>query len=268
MQGLSVAVDSYAPSDLSPSGDVWDALKAFSQAWTDGLKVVNGERQRAAAAAVGRQRAVPRRRPEGRRRGPAGDRGLAGREDPVTRRLVILGTSVTVPDPASVTDLAAGFRAAGRAAGRPRGDAAGAEQARRVGRVDRPGRRHVRPVHRPAARRGRGGTRRLRRRRVGAAAVRRPARAGGQRPDLPVLPGRRRRGHAAAVSTACAQAKARGQDTTTTGWDARLADANAAVSSLRAQLNRLLAELTALAATCAKQITAAEPKKPRQSLFG
>jgi len=42
MQGLSVAVDNYAPSDLSPDGDVWDALKAFNQAWSDGLKVING----------------------------------------------------------------------------------------------------------------------------------------------------------------------------------------------------------------------------------
>ena len=54
MQGLSVAVDSYSPSDLSPSGDVWHALKAFSQSWTDGLKVVNGDvgalRQRLSAA--------------------------------------------------------------------------------------------------------------------------------------------------------------------------------------------------------------------------
>jgi hypothetical protein len=42
MQGLTVAVDGYAPSDLSPSGDVWHALKAFNQAWSDGLKVING----------------------------------------------------------------------------------------------------------------------------------------------------------------------------------------------------------------------------------
>lgn len=42
MQGLTVAVDNYAPSDLSPDGDVWNALKAFNQAWSDGLKVING----------------------------------------------------------------------------------------------------------------------------------------------------------------------------------------------------------------------------------
>ena len=56
MQGLTVAVDAYAPSDLSPSGDVWDALKAFSQAWSDGLRVINGNvgalQQRLASASA------------------------------------------------------------------------------------------------------------------------------------------------------------------------------------------------------------------------
>ncbi len=42
MQGLTVAVDAYSPSDLSPVGDVWDALKAFNRDWSDGLKVING----------------------------------------------------------------------------------------------------------------------------------------------------------------------------------------------------------------------------------
>jgi len=41
MHGLTVAVDAYAPSDLSSSGDVWNALKAFSQDWSGGLKVIN-----------------------------------------------------------------------------------------------------------------------------------------------------------------------------------------------------------------------------------
>ena len=54
MQGLTVAVDNYAPTDLSPSGNVWNALKAFNQAWADGLKVINGNisalQQRLAAA--------------------------------------------------------------------------------------------------------------------------------------------------------------------------------------------------------------------------
>jgi hypothetical protein len=42
MQGLTVAVDNYAPSDLSPDSDVWNALKAFNQAWSDELRVING----------------------------------------------------------------------------------------------------------------------------------------------------------------------------------------------------------------------------------
>jgi hypothetical protein len=42
LQGLTVAVDSYAPSDLSPAGDVWNALKAFNQAWAGEIKVING----------------------------------------------------------------------------------------------------------------------------------------------------------------------------------------------------------------------------------
>jgi hypothetical protein len=42
MRGLTVAVDGYAPSDLSPAGDVWHALKAFSGAWSSELQVING----------------------------------------------------------------------------------------------------------------------------------------------------------------------------------------------------------------------------------
>jgi hypothetical protein len=56
MQGLTVAVDGYAPGDLSPSGDVWNALQAFSQAWSDGLKAINGDvsalQQRLASASA------------------------------------------------------------------------------------------------------------------------------------------------------------------------------------------------------------------------
>jgi hypothetical protein len=56
VQGLGLTVDSYPQSDLSPSGDVWHALKAFTQSWTDGLKVVNGDvgalQQRLSAASV------------------------------------------------------------------------------------------------------------------------------------------------------------------------------------------------------------------------
>jgi hypothetical protein len=56
MQGLTVAVDGYPPPDLSPSGDVWNALQAFNQAWSDGLKVINGNvsalQQRLASASA------------------------------------------------------------------------------------------------------------------------------------------------------------------------------------------------------------------------
>jgi len=56
MQGLTVAVDAYAPSDLSPAGDVWNALKAFNQAWSDGLNVIDGNvsalQQRLASAST------------------------------------------------------------------------------------------------------------------------------------------------------------------------------------------------------------------------
>ena len=75
-------------------------------------------------------------------------------------------------------------------------------------------------------------------------------------------------GALAAVSTARSQVITSGQDPATTGWDARLADAAAAVTAVQGQLTRLLGELTALAATCTKQIKAAEPKTAGKSLFG
>lgn len=56
MQGLTVTVDTYAPSDLSPDGDVQDALKVFTQAWSDRLTVINGNvgalRQRLSGAST------------------------------------------------------------------------------------------------------------------------------------------------------------------------------------------------------------------------
>jgi hypothetical protein len=56
MQGLTVTLDAYAPSDLSPSGDVWNALKTFSQDWSEGLQVINGNvsalQQRLASAST------------------------------------------------------------------------------------------------------------------------------------------------------------------------------------------------------------------------
>jgi hypothetical protein len=42
-QGLTVAVDAYAPTDLSPSGDVYNALQAFSRAWAGGLNLINSD---------------------------------------------------------------------------------------------------------------------------------------------------------------------------------------------------------------------------------
>jgi uncharacterized protein YukE len=186
----------------------------------------------------------------------------------VTRRLVILGTTVTVPDPASVTELAAGFRKQGgqladleetlQALNRPDAWGEWTGQAadtfgQSLGQL---------PGEVAEARDAYGDV---------AAVLQRYAAE--LEPVVNALSSLSFRaedaeGNLQAVSTAHAQAKARGENTTLTGWDTRLADATAAVSSLRAQLNRLLAELTTLAATCAKQITAAEPRKPKQSLFG
>jgi hypothetical protein len=42
MQGLAVDIDRYQPSDLSPSGDVWDALKALNEEWSKALATING----------------------------------------------------------------------------------------------------------------------------------------------------------------------------------------------------------------------------------
>jgi len=75
-------------------------------------------------------------------------------------------------------------------------------------------------------------------------------------------------GTLSAVRNARSQAITNGQDPASTGWDARLADASDAVSALGGQLNRLLDELTALAAMCTRHIKAAEPKAAGKSLFG
>lgn len=71
-----------------------------------------------------------------------------------------------------------------------------------------------------------------------------------------------------ATHAARAQVVAQGQDPAATGWDARLADATAAVNGLRGQLARLRSELNALSSRCATQITATEPKRVKKSLFG
>jgi hypothetical protein len=41
MQGLAVDIDRYEPDDLSPSGDVWDALKALNDEWSKALSAIN-----------------------------------------------------------------------------------------------------------------------------------------------------------------------------------------------------------------------------------
>jgi uncharacterized protein YukE len=42
MQGLAVDIDRYQPSDLSPSGDVWDGLKTLNEQWSRALSTING----------------------------------------------------------------------------------------------------------------------------------------------------------------------------------------------------------------------------------
>jgi hypothetical protein len=186
----------------------------------------------------------------------------------VTRRLVILGTTVSLPDPASVTDLAAGFRGQG-------GELADLETTlQTLARPDAWGNWTGQAADA-----------------FGQSLGQLPAEIGDVRDAYdevalvlqryaaelePVInaltslsfQAEDAEGTLAAVRTARSQAMARGENSAATGWDARLADATAAVSSLRAQLDRLLGELTALAATCTKQVTAAEPRKARKSLFG
>jgi uncharacterized protein YukE len=186
----------------------------------------------------------------------------------MSRQLVILGTSVTLPDPASVTDLAAGFQQHG-------GQLADLETA-------------LQSLTRPDAW---GDWTGLAADAFGQSIGQVPAQladisdayedvasalqqyAGQLEPVVSSLSSlsyqaEDAEGALAAVQNARAQAIANGQDPVTTGWNARVEDASAAVSALRGQLNRLLAELTALAATCAKQITAAQPKTAGKSLFG
>jgi uncharacterized protein YukE len=186
----------------------------------------------------------------------------------MTRRLVILGTTVTVPDPASATDLAAGFREQG-------GHLADLEAT-------------LQTLTRPDAW---GDWTGLAADAFGQSIGQLPAEIGDVRDAYDDVASALQRyagqlepvvnsltalsfqaedaeGTLTAVRTARSQAIARGQDPVTTGWDARLEDANAAVSALRGQLNRLIGEVTALAGTCARQVAAAEPKAARKSLFG
>ena len=186
----------------------------------------------------------------------------------MTRQLVILGTSVTLPDPASVTDLAAGFQ----------------QQSGQLADLETT----LQALTRPDAW---GDWTGLAADAFGQSIGQLPAELGDVRDGYedvasalqqyagqlePVVnslsslsfQAEDAEGALAAVRTARSQAIANGQDPVTTGWDARLADATEAVSALRGQLNRLLGELTALAAACTKQISAAEPKTAGKSLFG
>lgn len=57
MRGIGVAIGSYSPTDLSPSGDVRKALQEFTDAWSAALKTINGNvsalRDRLASASNG-----------------------------------------------------------------------------------------------------------------------------------------------------------------------------------------------------------------------
>ena len=186
----------------------------------------------------------------------------------MTRQLVILGTSVTLPDPASVTDLAAGFQ----------------QQSGQLADLETT----LQALTRPDAW---GDWTGLAADAFGQSIGRLPAELGDVRDGYEDVASALRQyagqlepvvnsltslsfqaedaeGALAAVRTARSQAIANGQDPVTTGWDARLTDATEAVSALRGQLNRLLGELTALAAACTRQIAAAEPKTAGKSLFG
>jgi uncharacterized protein YukE len=186
----------------------------------------------------------------------------------MSRQLVILGTSVTLPDPGSVTDLAASFQQQGwqladlqtalQSTTRPDAWGAWTGQAadafgQSIGQL-------------PAQ--------------IGevsdaydevASALQQYA--GQLEPVANSLSSlsyqaEDAQGVLVAVQNARSQAIANGQDPAATGWDARVADASDAVSALQGQLYRLLGELTALAAVCTKKINAAEPARAGKSLFG
>ena len=71
----------------------------------------------------------------------------------------------------------------------------------------------------------------------------------------------------AAVERARSQAFAHGP-VAVAAWDVKLADALAVVGELRLRLSRLVAELNALASACTRQVKAAEPRSAHKSLFG
>ena len=186
----------------------------------------------------------------------------------MTRQLVILGTSVTLPDPAGVTDLAAGFQ----------------QQSGQLADLETT----LQALTRPDAW---GDWTGLAADAFGQSIGQLPAELGDVRDAYedvasalqqyagqlePVVnslsslsfQAEDAEGALAAVQNARSQAVANGQDPAATGWDARVADASDAVSALQGQLYRLLGELTALASACTKKIAAAEPKTAGKSLFG
>ena len=187
----------------------------------------------------------------------------------MARQLAILGTSVTLPDPASVTDLAARFQEQG-------GQMAEAETT-------------LQSLARPDAWGQWSG---LAADAFGQSIGQLPAQLGDVcaayedvasalrqyasqlEPVVNALsslsyPAEEAEYTLAATERARAAAIASGQDPATiTAWNIRVADAAAAVSGLRGQLNRHVAELSALASTCTRQIKAAEPKSAHKSLFG
>jgi uncharacterized protein YukE len=186
----------------------------------------------------------------------------------MTRHLVILGTSVTLPDPGSASDLAARFQ----------------DQSGQLADTEAT----LQALTRPDAW---GGWTGLAADAFGQSIGQLPAELGDVRDAYedvvtalrqyagqlePVVSSLSSLSYQAedaeytlaAVRRARSQAIASGHNPVTTGWDARLADATAAVSALRGRLNRLLGELDALSSTCTRQINAAEPRTARKSLFG
>ncbi len=185
----------------------------------------------------------------------------------MTRRLVILGTPVTVPDPASATDLGVSFREVsghladleGTLQTLTRPDAWGDWTGQAADAFGQSIGQLPAELGDMADAYGQ----------VASALARY---AGQLEPVVNSLTAlsfqaEDAEGTLTAVRTARAQAIAHGQDPVTTGWDARLADANAAVSAVRGQLNRLLGELNAVSTTYTKQISAAAPKGTGRSLF-
>ena len=186
----------------------------------------------------------------------------------MTRQLVIMGTSVTLPDPASVTELATMFQEQG-------GQLADLEAT-------------VQGLARPDAW---GDWTGLAADAFGQSIGQLPAELGDVRDAYEDVASALRQYAGqlepvvnslsslsfqaedaeymlAAVQRARSQAIAHGPAAAVVGWDIKVADAAAVVAGLRHRLSWLLAELNALASACTKQIKAAEPRTAQKSLFG